>query len=194
MFSCIFCWLINNKYQLTQNAASHAILQVIDLLDETVIRNTIIPKAKSVFDSSTSVQSQAFSLACLERLMDNLDKNEIANYLMPTLLNAKLGEPLVLMPVIRKPLSHSNSVSSHLLSSRLISFSFFPLFEHIFFSLLPFFLSPLHLPAATCHLFFFPSSCQTFSFSFTFLIVHTSFSFLSSLLLPGDIFSLFTTC
>lgn len=72
------------------------------MLDETAIRKTIIPKAKSVFESSTSVQAQAISLGCLERLMENLDKNEIANHIMPILLNAKLGEPLVLMPVIRK--------------------------------------------------------------------------------------------
>lgn len=74
----------------------------MDLLDEAAIKKTIIPKAKSVFQSSTSVQAQAISLGCLERLMENLDKNEIATHIMPILLSAKLGEPLVLMPVIRK--------------------------------------------------------------------------------------------
>ena len=39
-----------------QNAALHAVVVVIDALDEDTIRRTIIPKTKQVFESNENVQ------------------------------------------------------------------------------------------------------------------------------------------
>lgn len=93
-FNCLFVC------SLTQNAAFHAIVQVIDFLDEATIKKTIIPKTKQVFEINSGVQAQANTLTCVERIIENLDKAEILDHVLPMLLNAKLGEPLVLVPAM----------------------------------------------------------------------------------------------
>ena len=84
-----------------QNAAFHAISHVIDMLDEVTIRQTIFPKTKQIFETNASVPVQSNTLLCIERIVDNLDKSDILDHVLPILLQAKLGEPLVLMPILR---------------------------------------------------------------------------------------------
>lgn len=84
-----------------QNAAFHAISHVIDMLDEVTIRKTIFPKTKQIFESNSSVPVQSNTLLCIERIIDNLDKSDILDHVLPIMLQAKLGEPLVLMPILR---------------------------------------------------------------------------------------------
>lgn len=84
-----------------QNAAFHAISHVIDMLDEVTIRKTIFPKTKQIFETNSSVPVQSNTLLCIERIVDNLDKGDILDHVLPILLQAKLGEPLVLMPILR---------------------------------------------------------------------------------------------
>lgn len=84
-----------------QNAAFHAISHVIDMLDDATIRETVFPKAKQIFESNPSVPVQSNTLNCIERIVDNLEKEEILDHVLPILLSAKLEEPLVLLPVIR---------------------------------------------------------------------------------------------
>lgn len=69
-FSCKLIFLVDTRIILmlflcswrlpaaliTQNAAFHAIVQVIDFLDEATIKTTIIPKTKQVFESNSGVQ------------------------------------------------------------------------------------------------------------------------------------------
>ena len=45
-------------------------------------------------------QAQANTLTCIERIIENLDKTEILDHVLPMLLKAKLGEPLVLVPAM----------------------------------------------------------------------------------------------
>lgn len=84
-----------------QNAAFHAISHVIDMLDEGTIRQTIFPKTKQIFESNTSVPVQSNTLLCIERIVDNMDKSDILDHVLPILLQAKVSEPLVLLPVLR---------------------------------------------------------------------------------------------
>ncbi|RWS28073.1 SCY1-like protein 2 [Leptotrombidium deliense] len=46
-------------------------------------------------------QVQGTTLNCIERVIDNLQKTEILDDVLPMLLKAKLTEPLILMPVLR---------------------------------------------------------------------------------------------
>jgi hypothetical protein len=45
---------------------------------------------------------QANALVCIERVIDNLEKTEILDDVVPMLSKAKLQDPAILMPVIRE--------------------------------------------------------------------------------------------
>jgi hypothetical protein len=48
------------------------------------------------------IQVQANALVCIERVIDNLEKTEILDDVVPMLSKAKLQDPAILMPVIRE--------------------------------------------------------------------------------------------
>jgi hypothetical protein len=48
------------------------------------------------------LQVQANALVCIERVIDNLEKTEILDDVLPMLSKAKLQDPAILMPIIRE--------------------------------------------------------------------------------------------
>ncbi|XP_015792718.1 SCY1-like protein 2 isoform X2 [Tetranychus urticae] len=84
-----------------QCAALHAVSLVIDDLDQYTISKTVLPRAKFFFEGNSNIQIQANTLNCIERVLDNLEKTEILDEVLPILSKAKLTEPIVLMPVVR---------------------------------------------------------------------------------------------
>lgn len=48
------------------------------------------------------IQVQANALSCIEKVIDNLEKTEILDDVLPMLSKAKLHDPTILMPVIRE--------------------------------------------------------------------------------------------
>ncbi len=48
------------------------------------------------------LQVQANALVCIERVIDNLEKTEILDDVLPMLSKAKLQDPAILMPIMRE--------------------------------------------------------------------------------------------
>ena len=100
---------------------------MIEQLDPYTIRKNVIPKTKIFFDTNASVvvsgawkgqkskfisndflrsQTQSNALICIEKVIDNLNKTEILDEVLPMLISARSSDPVVLTPLLRKRLSH----------------------------------------------------------------------------------------
>jgi SCY1-like protein 2 len=110
-----------------QCSALNAIVCVLEQLDSETVRKTVIPKSKAMFENNCPVsvsvalwnlqtpssdrltvamffrsKVQSNALLCIEKVIDTLEKGEILDDVLPMLLNAKVSEPIILMPVISK--------------------------------------------------------------------------------------------
>uniref|UniRef100_T1J8U4 Protein kinase domain-containing protein n=1 Tax=Strigamia maritima TaxID=126957 RepID=T1J8U4_STRMM len=82
-----------------QCAALQAVGSIADYLDEVAVRKMVLPRAKAVLASNTNIEVQASVLACLESIIDKLDKTTILDDVLPLLGEAKISDPAILLTV-----------------------------------------------------------------------------------------------
>ncbi|CAM1318602.1 Uncharacterised protein g6973 [Pycnogonum litorale] len=93
-----------------QCAALHAVSSISEHLEENAVRKMVLPRTKHVFENNSGIKVQATALACLEKIIDKLEKKDILDEVLPMLARAKLQDPAILMPVV--------SIYKHMLSDK----------------------------------------------------------------------------
>ncbi|CAH1775961.1 unnamed protein product [Owenia fusiformis] len=83
-----------------QEAAIATIGTIGEYLDDSVMRKTVLPKAKSVFIKATNPKMRMNALACIDRLLDSIDKMIILDEVLPFLTDVNYQDTEVLMAVI----------------------------------------------------------------------------------------------
>ncbi|UXI17099.1 putative palmitoyltransferase [Sarcoptes scabiei] len=83
-----------------QTAAMSALSQVIDHLDEDTVRRMVLPKTKQLFGTNADAKIQINILICIEKVIQNLDKADILDDVLPMIMRAKIQDISVLIVVI----------------------------------------------------------------------------------------------
>ncbi|GAB6033329.1 hypothetical protein CHUAL_013097 [Chamberlinius hualienensis] len=88
-----------------QCAALQAVASIADYLDEAAIRKMVLPRAKTVFTKTAGLKSgdvdmQSKVLACIEKIIDKLEKTTLLDEVLPMLAEVKLQDPSILMTVV----------------------------------------------------------------------------------------------
>lgn len=93
-----------------QEAAIAAFSTIQRYLDEDVVRRLVLPKVKVLFQRSTDVRTRLNAVACIDKLIDCLDKMTIIDELIPFLTEIQCTDVAVIMAVV--------GLYQHLLSDR----------------------------------------------------------------------------
>ncbi|CAK1554929.1 unnamed protein product [Leptosia nina] len=97
----LFYSLDCNLYQ-TQIAALIALQNVSDVIPESIIYESVVVKVKNLLDKNTGdVKIINLVLGVFEKILPRLDNSSILTYVVPTVLNMRLGDPDVINRIVR---------------------------------------------------------------------------------------------
>nr|XP_027196379.1 SCY1-like protein 2 [Dermatophagoides pteronyssinus] len=96
----MICNAFDSSTPQIQSAAMSALSQVIDHLDDITIRRMILPKTKQLFDINADPKIQINILICIEKVIENLDKSDILDDVLPMIMHARIQDVSVLIIVI----------------------------------------------------------------------------------------------
>lgn len=86
-----------------QSAALQALTNVSEYLDEIAIRRMVLPKMKVVYEKNSNDQKLVgHILACIERTIEKLDRQQIIDDVLPLLWDVKLQDPDIMLRVVSK--------------------------------------------------------------------------------------------
>ncbi|CAF4751812.1 unnamed protein product [Pieris macdunnoughi] len=101
LFPMIFTSLDSNLYQL-QIAALIALQNVSDVIPDDIMYESVVVKVKKLLDKNTGdVKIINLVLGVFEKILPRLDSTSILNYVVPTILNMRLGDPDVINRVVK---------------------------------------------------------------------------------------------
>uniref|UniRef100_A0A8D8YPC9 SCY1-like protein 2 n=1 Tax=Cacopsylla melanoneura TaxID=428564 RepID=A0A8D8YPC9_9HEMI len=84
-----------------QSAALQALTNVSEYLDEIAIRRMVLPKMKLVYEkNSNDLKLVGHILACIERTIEKLDRQQIIDDVLPLLWDVKLQDPDIMLRVV----------------------------------------------------------------------------------------------
>ncbi|KAI5729876.1 hypothetical protein M8J76_007507 [Diaphorina citri] len=84
-----------------QSAALQALTNVSEYLDEIAIRRMVLPKMKAVYEKNASdLKLVGNILACIERTIEKLDRQQIIDDVLPLLWDVKLQDPDIMLRVV----------------------------------------------------------------------------------------------
>lgn len=93
---------------IPQSAALQALTNVSEYLDEIAIRRMVLPKMKLVYEkNSNDLKLVGNILACIERTIDKLDRQQIIDDVLPLLWDVKLQDPDIMLRVVSKYRRHA---------------------------------------------------------------------------------------
>jgi hypothetical protein len=76
---------------------------VSEYLDEIAIRRMVLPKMKAVYEKNASdLKLVGNILACIERTIEKLDRQQIIDDVLPLLWDVKLQDPDIMLRVVSK--------------------------------------------------------------------------------------------
>ncbi|XP_022121507.2 SCY1-like protein 2 [Pieris rapae] len=97
LFNSLDC----NLYQI-QIAALIALQNVSDVIPDDIMSESVVVKVKNLLDKNAGdVKIINLVLGVFEKILPRLDSNSILNYVVPTILNMKLGDPDVINRIVR---------------------------------------------------------------------------------------------
>lgn len=80
-----------------------AVTNIASSLDDQMIRKMVLPKTKLVFERNTGDLKLTLNvLACLDKVIDRLDKSAIIDDVLPLLWDVKLQDPEIIQEVVSK--------------------------------------------------------------------------------------------
>ncbi|XP_047524598.1 SCY1-like protein 2 [Pieris napi] len=100
-YPMIFYSLDSNLNQL-QIAALIALQNVSDVIPDDIMYGTVVIKVKKLLDKKTGdVKIINLVLGVFEKILPRLDNTSILNYVVPTILNMRLGNPDVINRIVK---------------------------------------------------------------------------------------------
>lgn len=83
-----------------------AATNIASSLDDQMIRKMVLPKTKLVFERNPGDLKLTLNvLACLDKVIDRLDKSAIIDDVLPLLWDVKLQDPEIIQEVVSKSVS-----------------------------------------------------------------------------------------
>lgn len=80
-----------------------AATKIASSLDDQMIRKMVLPKTKLVFERNAGDLKLTLNvLACLDRVIDRLDRSAIIDDVLPLLWDVKLQDPEIIQEVVSK--------------------------------------------------------------------------------------------
>lgn len=80
-----------------------AVTNIPSSLDDQMIRKMVLPKTKTVFERNAGDLKLTLNvLACLDQVIDRLDKSAIIDDVLPLLWDVKLQDPEIIQEVVSK--------------------------------------------------------------------------------------------
>ncbi|KAF6201763.1 hypothetical protein GE061_004158 [Apolygus lucorum] len=97
--------MLYNSFESTtiqvQSAALVAVTNVSEYLDETAIRKMVLPKMKTVYEKNSNDLKLVLSvLACIEKILDRLERSQIIDEVLPLLWEVRLQDADVIVRVV----------------------------------------------------------------------------------------------
>ena len=80
-----------------------AVTNIASSLDDQMIRKMVLPKTKLVFERNAGDLKLTLNvLACLDQVIERLDKSAIIDDVLPLLWDVKLQDPEIIQEVVSK--------------------------------------------------------------------------------------------
>ncbi|XP_060082197.1 SCY1-like protein 2 [Ylistrum balloti] len=95
----VFNSLESNSLQ-AQEAALNAIGIIKEYLDDSVMRNMVLPRAKALYHKGSNVRVRLNALSCIDYLLDSLNKMIILDEVLPFLTDITGHDPDIVMAVV----------------------------------------------------------------------------------------------
>jgi len=108
-----------------QSAALVAVTNIASSLDDQMIRKMVLPKTKLVFERNAGDLKLTLNvLACLDQVIERLDKSAIIDDVLPLLWDVKLQDPEIIQEVVsiykRMISNKKNGLSVSLMATRVM--------------------------------------------------------------------------